>query len=137
MLGMDAIELTEVEREYLRNQPLGRLATVDGQGAPQNNPVGVFLDEGTGEVVVGGHDLAATRKFRNVRADGRVALVIDDLVSTSPWAVRGLEIRGRAVAVEDVDPPVPSMSRAAIRITPTWVASWGLDPETPGMAIRR
>jgi pyridoxamine 5'-phosphate oxidase family protein len=86
---------------------------------------------------VGGHDLAASRKFRNVRGNGRVALVIDDLVSTNPWTVRGLEIRGTAVAVEDVDPPIPGMSREAIRITPTWVASWGLDPEAPGMAIRR
>ena len=42
--------------------------------------------------------------------------------------MRGLEIRGTAVALEDVDPPVPFMSREVIRITPTWVMSWGVDP---------
>ena len=131
------IALTDTERAYLQSQPLGRLATVDAAGAPQNNPVGVFLDEETGDIVVGGHAMGATRKFRNVGANAQVALVIDDLVSTDPWTVRGLEIRGTAVALSDVDPPVPFMSREVIRITPTWVAAWGLDPEVQGTQIRR
>lgn len=131
------IALTDTERAYLQSQPLGRLATVDAAGAPQNNPVGVFLDEETGDIVVGGHAMGATRKFRNVGASAQVALVIDDLVSTDPWTVRGLEIRGTAVALSDVDPPVPFMSREVIRVTPTWVAAWGLDPEVQGTQIRR
>ena len=81
--------------------------------------------------------MGASRKFRNVRASGQVALVVDDLVSRNPWTVRGLEIRGMAVALSDVDPPVPFMSREVIRVTPTWVASWGLDPDLQGMQIRR
>ena len=131
------ITLTEAERAYLKSQPLARLATVDASGAPQNNPVGVFLDEESGDILVGGGAMGATRKFRNVQANGRVALVVDDLVSRDPWTVRGLEIRGTAVALEDVDPPVPFMSREVIRITPTWVASWGVDPEAPGRHSRR
>ena len=131
------IALTDTERAYLQSQPLGRLATVDAAGAPQNNPVGVFLDEETGDIVIGGHAMGATRKFRNVGANAQVALVIDDLVSTDPWTVRGLEIRGTAVALSDVDPPVPFMSREVIRVTPTWVAAWGLDPEVQGTQIRR
>jgi pyridoxamine 5'-phosphate oxidase family protein len=75
--------------------------------------------------------------FRNVQANGRVALVVDDLVSQDPWTVRGLEIRGTAVALHDVDPPVPFMSREVIRITPTWVASWGVDPQAPARRSRR
>ena len=134
---MTTIALTDPEREYLQNQPLGRLATVDAHGAPQNSPVGVFFDEATGEIVIGGGAMGATRKFRNVQANARVALVIDDLVSRDPWTVRGLEIRGTAVALSDVDPPVPFMSREVIRITPTWVAAWGLDPDAPGKDIRR
>jgi pyridoxamine 5'-phosphate oxidase family protein len=129
--------LTEAERAYLKSQPLARLATVDASGAPQNNPVGVFLDEATGDVIIGGHAMGASRKFRNVQANGQVALVIDDLVSRDPWTVRGLEIRGTAVALEDVDPPVPFMSREVIRITPMWVTSWGVDPEAPGRYSRR
>ena len=129
--------LTEAERAYLQSQPLARLATVDGAGAPQNNPVGAFLDEQTGDIIIGGHAMGASRKFRNVQRNGHVALVVDDLVSRDPWTVRGLEIRGTAVALEDVDPPVPFMSREVIRITPTWVTSWGVDPEAPGRYSRR
>ena len=131
------VTLTEAERAYLQSQPLARLATVDGAGAPQNNPVGAFLDEQTGDIIIGGHAMGASRKFRNVQRNGHVALVIDDLVSHDPWTVRGLEIRGTAVALEDVDPPVPFMSREVIRITPTWVTSWGVDPEAPGRYSRR
>ena len=131
------VTLTGAERAYLKSQPLARLATVDPGGAPQNNPVGVFLDEETGDILIGGHAMGTTRKFRNVQANGQVALVVDDLVSRDPWTVRGLEIRGTAVALEDVDPPVPFMSREVIRITPTWVASWGVDPGAPGRHSRR
>jgi pyridoxamine 5'-phosphate oxidase family protein len=129
--------LTEAERAYLQSQPLARLATVDASGAPQNNPVGAFLDEETGDIIIGGHAMGASRKFRNVQRNGHVALVVDDLVSRDPWTVRGLEIRGAAIALEDVDPPVPFMSREVIRITPTWVTSWGVDPEAPGRYSRR
>jgi pyridoxamine 5'-phosphate oxidase family protein len=131
------IPLTEIERAYVKSQPLGRLATVDATCAPQNSPVGVFIDEKTGDIIVGGGAMGATRKFRNVQANPQVAIVIDDLVSNDPWTVRGLEIRGNAEALSDVDPPVPFMSREIIRITPTWVASWGLDPEARGKEIRR
>jgi pyridoxamine 5'-phosphate oxidase family protein len=131
------VTLTDAERAYLKSQPLGRLATVDAHGAPQNSPVGVFLDEQTGDIVIGGGAMGTTRKFRNVRTNGNVALVVDDLVSRNPWTVRGLEIRGTAVALEDVDPPVRFMSREVIRITPTWVSSWGIDPDAPRRRSRR
>jgi pyridoxamine 5'-phosphate oxidase family protein len=131
------VTLNETERQYLQSQPLARLATVDAEGAPQNSPVGAFLDDQTGEILIGGFAMGGTRKFRNVQANGSVALVVDDLVSQDPWTVRGLEIRGTALAQEDVDPPLPFMSREIIRITPTWVASWGVDPENPERQIRR
>jgi pyridoxamine 5'-phosphate oxidase family protein len=131
------IALTDAERTYLQSQPLARLATVDAGGAPQNSPVGVFFDEQTGDIVIGGAAMGASRKFRNVRANGQAAVVVDDLVSREPWTVRGLEIRGTAVALEDVDPPVPFMSRQVIRVTPTWVSSWAIDPEHPDRQTRR
>jgi pyridoxamine 5'-phosphate oxidase family protein len=132
-----SITLTDTERAYVRRQPLGRLATVDANGAPQNNPVGMFLDEETGDIVIGGWAMGASRKFRNVQANPQVALVIDDLVSMDPWTVRGLEIRGAAVALSDVDPPVHFMSREVIRITPNWIISWGLSPDGQGRQSRR
>ena len=125
------VELTLAESSYLKSQPLARLATVDASGAPQNNPVGAFLDEENGDILIGGGAMGSTRKFRNVQANRRVALVVDDLVSRDPWTVRFLEVRGTAVALEDVDPPMRGMSREVIRITPTWVMSMGVDREAP------
>jgi hypothetical protein len=46
----------------IHSQRLGRLATVDGRGAPQNNPVGFFIEEATGQVLIGGFNLAQSRK---------------------------------------------------------------------------
>jgi len=94
------IALTQPERRYLENQPLARLATVDPSGAPQNSPVGAPFDEETGDILIGGGAMGATRKVRSVQANGRMALVIDGLVSRDPWTGRGLEIRGTAVALQ-------------------------------------
>jgi pyridoxamine 5'-phosphate oxidase family protein len=131
-----APRLTPAELNYLRSQRLGRLATVDPAGAPQNNPVGFFVDEATGQFLVGGMALRKTRKFRNAAKNPRVALVIDDLASVQPWVVRGVEVRGTAEALVDVDPPSPGMSRDVIRIAPQWIGSWGLEPGAPGMSAR-
>ena len=119
---------TTDELDYLRSQRLGRLATVDRDGRPQNSPVGYFVDGPGRRVLIGGRALAATRKFRNVQANPEVALVIDDIASFDPWVVRGIELRGPAEALDDVDPPRPGMSRELIRITPRWIASWGITP---------
>src|SRR5207244_13471339 len=102
---------TPAELDYLHTQRLGRLATVDASGAPQNNPVGFFIDETSGDVVIGGLNMAKSRKFRNVKQNPNAALVVDDLASVDPWVVRGVEIRGTAQALEDIDPPIPRMSR--------------------------
>ena len=98
-----AVTFLDGEIAYLRSQRLGRLATVDRSGAPQNNPVGFVIDEVAGHVVIGGLAMAKTRKFRNVQANPHVAFVVDDLASVSPWVVRGVEVRGMAEALVDVD----------------------------------
>jgi pyridoxamine 5'-phosphate oxidase family protein len=118
---------TSAEVEYLRGQRLGRLATIDREGVPQNNPVGFTIDPDSGVVLIGGTALGASRKFRNVEQHAGVAFVVDDLASVDPWVVRGVEFRGSAEALTDVDPPMPGMSREVIRITPAWIFSWGLD----------
>ena len=128
--------LTPAELEYLRTQRLGRLATVDGTGAPQNNPVGFVVDEAKGQVLIGGLALAKTRKFRNVRRNSNVALVVDDLASVDPWVVSGVEIRGSAEALENVDPPRRGMSREVIRITPRRIVSWGIEAGEASMQAR-
>jgi pyridoxamine 5'-phosphate oxidase family protein len=125
---------TPSELDYLASQRLGRLATVDGTGAPQNNPVG-FAVQADGTVVIGGFALGATRKFRNVAGNARVSLVVDDLASVDPWRVRGVEIRGSAEARTDVEPATAWASREQIRIHPHRIISWGLDgPDAPDAA---
>lgn len=118
--------LTTEDVAYLRSQRLGRLATVDPSGAPQNNPVGLVVDDDTGQVLIGGMAMGQTRKFHNVRGNPRVALVVDDLASVDPWLVRGVEVRGMAEALDDVEPPIRGMSREVIRITPQRIHRWGI-----------
>lgn len=129
-MNSDALAFTAAEVDYLQSQHLGRLATVDSSGAPQNNPVGFVLDRATGQLVIGGLSMGSSRKFRNVLANPKVAFVVDDLASIDPWTPRGIEVRGLAEALADVDPPMPGFSSEVIRITPTWIGTWGLQPGT-------
>ncbi|MFI6324283.1 PPOX class F420-dependent oxidoreductase [Nonomuraea sp. NPDC050556] len=118
---------TQAELDYLATQPIGRLATVSPEGQVQNNPTNFFVDAEGGAIVIGGGALGASKKFRNVQRGSTASFVVDDLASTDPWTPRGIEIRGRAEALTDQEPPVPGLSREIIRITPTKIVSWGLD----------
>jgi len=115
---------TDEEVAYLRSQPLGRLATVSADGQPDVVPVGYDFD-GTYIYVSGHGDTVKTRKFRNV-LDGnpKIALVVDDLASTRPWAPRFLRIYGTADIVER-DGYIGQGTY--LRITPTISWSWNLD----------
>ncbi|MGV9611433.1 PPOX class F420-dependent oxidoreductase [Nocardia xishanensis] len=93
------MSFTEEEIDYLRSQRLARVATVDPGGQPDVVPVGYEFD-GT-HIYVGGHDPVRTRKYRNVeRGNPKVAIVIDDLVSTNPWIPRYLRVYGTAELVQ-------------------------------------
>lgn len=130
------MSLTDLEREYLAGQRLGRLATVGPKGDPQNNPVGFSYNAETGTIDIRGWNLAKSRKYRNLRDNDQVAFVVDDLASVDPWRVRGIEIRGRAeTAVVDAAQE-SHFSGDVIRIHPRTVFTWGLDPDTDGMIKR-
>jgi pyridoxamine 5'-phosphate oxidase family protein len=121
-------ELNDAELAYLREQRLGRLATVDGRGRPQANPVGYVLRE-DGTVDIGGYAMGTTKKWRNIAANPNVSLVIDDIASLQPWRVRGVEIRGVAEQVVGPHDLGNRMSEELIRIRPYKVYSWGLEQE--------
>lgn len=127
---------SESEMEFLSTQRLARLATVDANGAPQNNPVGFFYNAETDTIDIGGHGMGESRKFRNAQQNPQVSLVIDELASMQPWVVRGVEIRGHAEALTDHDPPMQGMSRELIRIHPRAIFSWGVDANVSGMRKR-
>lgn len=109
---------SQEEIDYLATQMLGRLATVDPTGMPQNSPVGFRYEAETDTIAIGGRALSASRKYRNVEATGKVSLVVDDIASRDPWHVRGVEIRGDAEALP--------AGRGLIRIHPRRVISWGI-----------
>lgn len=53
----------------------------------------------------------------DVRRSGRAALVVDDVLP--PFQPRGIEVRGRAEAIESPEP--------VIRIHPARIVAWGFD----------
>jgi pyridoxamine 5'-phosphate oxidase family protein len=120
------VTFTDAETTYLRDQRLGRLATVQSGGAPQVSPVGFEYNEALGTIDVSGFSMSTTQKFANVVRDGRVAFVVDDIVSTDPYRVRCLEIRGTAEAIADPDPQ-PGHDTSIIRVRPTRIISFGID----------
>jgi pyridoxamine 5'-phosphate oxidase family protein len=117
---------SDAELAYLATQRLGRLATVDSGGAPQNSPVGFRYNSELGTIDIGGHSMGASRKFRNLAGNSRVAFVIDDIASYQPWRVRCVEIRGHAEALTDQEPPMAGTSREIIRVHPDRIISFGL-----------
>ena len=117
---------TPEQVEYLNSQTLGRLATVDRHGAPQNNPVTFHHNPELGTIDIGGHNLGASRKFRNLAGNNRVAFVVDDIASYRPWRVRCLEIRGRAETLSGAEPLRPGFSTELIRIHPDRILGFGL-----------
>ena len=127
---------TDRELAYLGSQRLGRLATVSPSGAPQNNPVGFTVNAQLGTIDIFGFNLAKSKKYRNVKANPNVAFVVDDLASTNPWVVRGVEIRGVAEALGGVAAPMAQMGDDVIRVHPRRIISWGVDTASPGMSGR-
>jgi pyridoxamine 5'-phosphate oxidase family protein len=109
------------ELRYLREERLlGRIATVGRDGTPHVTPVGWSYNAQEDTIDVGGRDFARSKKYRDVRRSERAAIVIDDVLP--PWRPRGIEVRGRAEALEDP---------ALIRIHPDRIVSWGLSSENP------
>jgi pyridoxamine 5'-phosphate oxidase family protein len=115
---------TPRELAYLQaERRLARIATVGRDGTPHVTPVGWSYNPEQDTIDVGGHSLEQTKKYRDVQATGRAAIVIDDLASTDPWRPRGVEVRGRGETRADP---------ALIRIHPERVVSWGIESATIG-----
>ncbi len=118
---------TASELEYLAGQQLGRLATAQPDGTLQASPVGFKYNPDTETIDISGYRMATSRKFRNVADNGRVAFVVDDIVSVQPWRVRCLEIRGRAEAIDHPADSSAGLGGPIIRIHPKRIISFGID----------
>lgn len=130
---------TEKETEYLHGQRLGRLATVGPDGSPHVIPVGFRLDAEAYVIDVGGHGLSGSKKWRDLKMNPRIALVVDDLVSVDPWTPRGIEVRGRAELHNEGGGMKfgPRWDAAWIRIVPERIVSWGIEGAAFSAAGRR
>ncbi len=132
---------TDAEVEYLKSQPLGRLATVGPDDRPHVTPVGVFYDPETETIVIGGYadtDMAASKKFRDARRRPDVAFVVDDLATVDPWSPRFIEIRGRAETHteggeevgERIGADIMPFDPAYIRIRPRRILASGINGDS-------
>jgi pyridoxamine 5'-phosphate oxidase family protein len=120
------------ELEFLRQAELGRLATVQPDGTPQNSPVGFTYNESLGTIDIAGYRMSRSQKFRNIAHNNKVAFVVDDITSRDPWRVRCLEIRGTAEQAER-EPARgaagDALDTAIIRVTPSRIVSFGIDDQ--------
>src|SRR5438270_3948476 len=120
------------EIDFLRQADLGRLATIQRDGAPQNSPVGFTYNESLGTIDIAGYRMSKSQKYRNIAHNNKVAFVVDDITSRDPWRVRCLEIRGTADQAEA--PPSrgaagDELDTAIIRVTPRLIISFGIDDQ--------
>jgi pyridoxamine 5'-phosphate oxidase family protein len=119
---------TESEMEYLRGQRLARVATVGQDSAPHVVPVGFRFNPDADVIEVGGHGLSQSKKWRDLKANRNIALVVDDLVSTQPWTPRGIEVRGEAELHDEGGEKFgPGWDGAWLTIRPRRVVSWGIN----------
>lgn len=114
---------SDKEMQYLKSQRLARIATVSNELQPDVAPVGFEFD---GEYFyIGGHNPTKTLKYKNVLGGNtKVALVVDDLESISPWKPRGIKIHGKAEIVERQGQFGPA---PYLKVIPEKYWSWGIE----------
>jgi pyridoxamine 5'-phosphate oxidase family protein len=122
---------TDAEIEYLRNQRLGRLATVGPDGQPHIAPVTFVYNPDEDAIDVGGQAFGSTKKWRDATADPHVTFLVDDVVVGPPRVARAIEIRGTAELHETggdaINPRFPRFDPHYLRIRPTRIVAWGIE----------
>jgi pyridoxamine 5'-phosphate oxidase family protein len=114
---------SEAETAYLKTQYLARLATVSSGGQPTVDAVGFEFDGA--RFYIGGIDLPASRKYKNVAAGNhKVSLIMDDLESIQPWKPRQIKVHGLAEIVERAG---RFGQKEYLAITPTVSWSFGIE----------
>jgi len=117
-MRIEKVTFTEQEAKFLKDSTLARIATASSSGQPHVVPISFEFD---GKYFYfGGYNLTKSLKFRNIQRNSKVALVVDDLLSTDPWRVRGIEVRGTAEIVSQ-----KSKGDVYIKIVPIVKRSWG------------
>jgi pyridoxamine 5'-phosphate oxidase family protein len=124
--GESMSAFSPAEIAFMRNQRLGRIATVSQTRELHVVPARFHYDEDLDTIDVTGRFLGGSKKYRDVQEDNRAAFVIDDF--TAEGAPCGVEVRGYAEAIPTGgDAITPGADPEFIRITPTRIVSWGID----------
>jgi pyridoxamine 5'-phosphate oxidase family protein len=91
-------------------------------------PTSFRYNQARDSIDIGGHDFTSRKKYRDVLRNPKVAFVVDDLVSVTPWRARGIEIRGEAEVLDSGGTELgPGFAPEMFRITPKRIVSWGLE----------
>jgi len=122
--------LTEAEISYLREHKLGRLATTNAECQPHMTPLTYVYNQQEDTIDVGGLNFGASKKWRDVKENPKVAFLVDDVIGP-PRQARAVEIRGEAelheTGGETINPRFPNFAPEFIRIRPTRIVSWGIE----------
>lgn len=125
---------TKNELEYIGEQRLGRLATVDVDGNPHVVPVGFRYNPETDTIEIGGHDLIQTKKWRDAGNHPRVAFVVDDVLP--PWQPRSIEVLADAELLESGGERFArGLHPQIIRLHPVKIIAWGIDEKKQSRKI--
>jgi pyridoxamine 5'-phosphate oxidase family protein len=126
---------SENEIEYLKSQPIARIATVSVSKEdtsvslqPDVEPVG--FEYGDGYLYIGGRSVPRPTKYENILKIKKVAIVIDDSKTADPWNPRGVRIYGDADIVirqRGYADQGGQSEHQSIRICPIKKWSWGID----------
>lgn len=128
--------LTDAEQRFLARQPRAHLATIGPDGTPQVKPLGFTWNAALGTIDIAGFNMGGSAKYRNIKADPRVAFVVDEVTEDSMEGAHFLEIRGAAEAVIGRPSPDGHLAAEIIRIHPRRVIAYNVDPEQPGLQSR-
>jgi pyridoxamine 5'-phosphate oxidase family protein len=114
--GGGSVTFTEEEAAFMLQTRLARVATASCDGQPHVVPV-VYEFDGVA-FYFAGWNLEKSLKFKNLVENKKVALVIDDVVTVSPWRPRGVEVRGVAELGNEGGRPY-------VKVCPMVKRSWG------------
>ncbi len=88
---MGFVTFTKPEERFLKNNEIGRLATISSDGTPHVVPVSYLFDDDAFLIAVD----YGTRKLRNLKQNRRTALVVDTFRPN-----RGVLVQGNVELIE-------------------------------------
>lgn len=131
---MENVIFSDKERDYLKSQRLGRIATAaqisSSESSVQPDVVPVGFDFDGDYFYVGGLNILKSTKYKNVLKNRKVAFVVDDLRTIDPWDPRGIRVYGSADVITRESGYMNETSHPQtqyIRIKPYKKWSWGIE----------